>query len=119
MTNPTAGQRFASDKYGGDIYIRQSRVIANTVGVELVRPNAERVGLIFINREGGIISISFGRDFANTLIVPLVPVTGFLSVSVDEDGALPTLGVYLVSSPGATTLGVTEVIRYNETDVVL
>lgn len=98
--------------FGGDIESPDATVSVGTSAVEVAGGDGERVQLTFVNLSANNIYIAPTPSVSSSRGILVGPNGGSVTMSVVEDGILPSLQWYALASAAASSLYVIRVRRY-------
>lgn len=95
---------FLRDRFKGDLTVLEGEYVTGAAMIEVLSGDADRVALTLVNLGATIIYVSPSLDVSATHGMRLGPNGGTVSMNVEEDSLLPSVGWYAVSPGGAGAL---------------
>lgn len=108
----TAARAYLRATYGGDFQEEEGSVATAAGPASLGGNDPECIERVFCNLGGNTVYFGLSPEVSATNGIPLNPNGGTVSLSVFEDGMLPTREWFAVSPGGASTVYTLKTRRY-------
>lgn len=105
---------FLRDRFGGDFDTLDNEVSVPTAGKQLVGGDPEAVALTIVNLGTDVVFVRPKQAASSSAGIALSP-NGSVSLTVRDDGPLPTYDWYAAANSGAQDVYYVRLSRYNKT----